>query len=267
LLFCCSATFYATACTTDGFSYSLLCCCLQDKNDATFGDDSSPASNGYNTFNSPNQRISYDTSNDDIIISSNNSNSSSSSSSNASASTAGNTNNLAAPKPSRLITFNLGDTSAAAADLTMNLSDYAAHYAAFHTERCKINSIKLPSPTCAAPSPASPTQITALNARKAGRNTEGLTAEEKAAAKAHGAAQRSAHLAAINAKAAARDAMLAGFTTQEEVDAYYAAEVAATAADEAAEEAVGMSFAEEFALLGDLIAHLEAAKNANANKS
>jgi hypothetical protein len=227
---------------------------VQDKNDDTFGDDPSPATNenntNGNTFNSPNQRISYDTSNDNDV-SSNNSNTAS----------AGNTNNLAAPKPSRLITFNLGDTNAAATGLTMDLSDYAANSTVFHTERRKINPIKLLSPTCAtSPCPASPTQIAALNAHK-GRNTVGLSAEEQAAAKARGAAQRSAHLAAINAKAAARDAMLAGFTTQEEVDAYYAAEVAATAADEAAEAAVQMSFEEEFASLGDLIAQLEAAKN------
>jgi hypothetical protein len=242
---------------------------LQDKNDETFGDDSTP-SNEYDssasalaTIPSPSRRISYDTSNNDDIRSSSN---------NTSAPTAGNTNiNIskpAVPKPSRVINFNLGDTNASADDLTMELSDYAANTSAFGTERRKMFA-KPPSPKCSAadaPRCASPTQIAALNARKSANssNAKGLTSEEKQAAKACGAAQRSAHLAAINAKSALRDAMLAGFETQEEVDAYYAAEVKAKAADQAAGPRK-MTFEEEWESVADLVAQLEAARNSNTS--
>jgi hypothetical protein len=248
--------------------------CLQDNNDETCGDDNTTAATSkYISFNmsdasalvtipSPSRRISYDTSNDDdSIIRSNN----------ACAPTAGNTNinssKPAVPKPNRVINFNLGDTDDASADdLTMELSDYAANTSAFHTERRKVFA-KPPSPKCSAadaPRCASPTQIAALNARKGtnSSNAKGLTSEEKQATKARGAAQRSAHLAAIDAKAALRDAMLAGFETQEEVDAYYAAEVDPTAADAAAEPKK-MTFEEEWESVADLVAQLEAAKNAN----
>jgi hypothetical protein len=145
----------------------------------------------------------------------------------------------------------------------LDLSDYSASATAFHTERRKMyRKPQSPTKCTAPPRPLSPTIIAAALRELEGSDTQKLNGEDREAALAIGAAQRLADSAAREAKTAARDAIVASLATQADVDVYYAAEVAETAADVAAEGAK-MAFEEEFELLRGLVAELEAARNAN----